>query len=155
MAPEPKQTGIERRIEVLPPEDVSHALNVPLASTQHIEVKTSATDRAKGFLISNIPMLAAFALGVVVLRATAFQAPFWTLATFGWFWSAFVLAWLGSYVMTLALSAEGVAFYESQQKWSVIKREQNERWNHYKRLRNSHKRLGNSHELTDNRTNNQ
>lgn len=148
VAPEPTPASI-RRIEVLPPETVQHTLDVPLAATQHIEVKTSATDRAWGFLISNVPMLAAFALGVVVLRATAFQAPFWTLATFGWFWSTFVLAWLGSYVVTLALSAEGVAFFESYQKWLVIKREQSERWAHYKRLN------GGQHELTDKRTNNQ
>lgn len=147
VAPEPAPASI-RRIEVLPPETVQHTLDVPLGSTQHIEVKTSATDRAWGYLISNVPMLAAFALGVVVLRATAFQAPLWTLATFGWFWSTFVLAWLGSYVVTLALSAEGVAFYESHQKWLVVKREQRERWAHYKRLN------GRQHELTDKRTNN-
>jgi len=43
------------------------------------------------------------------------------------------LSWLVSYVVTLAISAEGVAFFEAWMKWRIISREQERRWKHYER----------------------
>ena len=48
--------------------------------------------------------------------------------------SIFSVVELASYIFTLAISAEGTANYEARQKWAVIREEQRERWNHYKRI---------------------
>jgi hypothetical protein len=46
---------------------IQHTIDVPATATQHIEVKTSAVDRAQGFLLASIPLYLAFATAVVAL----------------------------------------------------------------------------------------
>lgn len=121
--------------QVLPVQETAHTLNVPLAATQHIEMKTSAVDRSKGFLIANVPLFGAFALLMWLLSGVFALAPWFSLTALLIFWLSFVLAWLASYVYTLRVSAEGIAMYESKQKWNVIKEEQRRRWEHYNQLK--------------------
>ena len=115
------------RAEVMPQTPVH--FEVTPTATSHIEMKTSAQDRAIGFLIASMPRTFAFSLAVtlasIVLGGVTLAASLVIL--FG----TFSIVELASYIYTLAVSAEGVAFYEAKQKWAVIKREQSERWNHY------------------------
>ncbi len=119
---------------LLPVQDTRHTIDVPLAATQHIEMKTSAVDRSKGFLIANVPLFGAFALGVWLLSGFLTTLPLFSFAGLVIMWSSFVLAWLASYAYTLHTSAEGTAHWEARQKWSVIKEEQRRRWEHYDSL---------------------
>lgn len=119
---------------VLPVQDTSHTLNVPLAATQHIEMKTSAVDRSKGFLIANVPLFGAFALGVWLLSGLLTNAPLFSFLGLCILWLSFVAAWLASYAYTLHTSAEGTAHYEARMKWAVIREEQRRRWAHYEAL---------------------
>jgi len=119
---------------VLPVQDTRHTIDVPLAATQHIEMKTSAVDRSKGFLIANVPLFGAFALGVWLLSGFLTTLPLFSFAGLVVMWSSFVLAWLASYAYTLHTSAEGTAHYEARQKWAVIREEQRRRWEHYNSL---------------------
>lgn len=129
-------TAIARRgaAQVLPVQDTSHTLNVPMQATQHIEMKTSAVDRSKGFLIANVPLFGAFALAVWLLSGLITSTPLFSFLGFCILWLSFVLAWLASYVYTLRVSAEGIAMYEAKSKWGVIREEQRRRWEHYDRL---------------------
>jgi hypothetical protein len=122
------------RIEVLPPAETTHRLDVPMQATQHIEMKTSAVDRSKGFLIANVPLFGAFALGVWLLSGLVTTTPLFSFLGLCILWSSFVLAWLASYWYTLRVSAEGIAMYEAKSKWGVIQEEQRRRWQHYDRL---------------------
>lgn len=123
----------ERRVSVPPAQhSVAHVIDAPLSATQHIEVRTSATDRAKGFLIATVPLYAAFALGVVLVAYLLWDTPILSWSALLIFWLSFVAAWLMGYVWTITISAEGVAFYEAKQKWNIIKREQTERWDYYR-----------------------
>ena len=119
---------------LLPVQDTRHTIDVPLAATQHIEMKTSAVDRSKGFLIANVPLFGAFALGVWLLSGFLTTLPLFSFAGLVIMWSSFVLAWLASYFYTLMTSAEGTAHFEARQKWAVIKEEQRRRWEHYDSL---------------------
>lgn len=119
---------------LLPVQDTRHTIDVPLAATQHIEMKTSAVDRSKGFLIANVPLFGAFALGVWLLSGLLTSAPLFSFLGLCILWSSFVLAWLASYFYTLYTSAEGTAHYEARQKWAVIKEEQRRRWEHYNQI---------------------
>jgi hypothetical protein len=115
-------------------QDTRHTIDVPLAATQHIEMKTSAVDRSKGFLIANVPLFGAFALGVWLLSGLLTNAPLFSFLGLCILWGSFVLAWLASYAYTLHTSAEGTAHYEARAKWRIIAEEQRRRWAHYEAL---------------------
>lgn len=113
---------------------VAHVIDAAPVATQHVEMKTSAVDRAKGFLIASVPLYMAFATAVVAVVAIGWSVPVFSLATFVIFWLSFVAAWVVGYTYTLHVSAEGVSLFEAKNKWAVIRREQDYRWDHYNRL---------------------
>ena len=122
------------RMEVLPPADTRHTIDVPMQATQHVEMKTSAVDRSLGFLIASVPLYGGFALLVLLVSIFFAGVPFLSLSALVIFWLSFVAAWVLGYAYTLSVSAEGVSHYEARQKWDVIKTEQRRRWEHYERL---------------------
>ena len=113
---------------------IVHTIDAAPLATQHVEMRTSAVDRAKGFLIASVPLYVAFATAVVAVVAIGWSVPVWSLATFVIFWLSFVAAWVVGYTYTLSVSAEGVSLFEAKSKWDVIKREQSKRWEHYERM---------------------
>lgn len=113
---------------------VSHTIDVAPSATHHVEMKTSAVDRSKGFLIATVPLFAGLALGMLLISVFFFGVPFLSLPALVIFWLSFVGAWLLAYVYTLAVSAEGIAMFEAKSKWDVVKREQRERWDYYRKL---------------------
>lgn len=94
---------------------------------------TSAVDRAKGYTIIQAPLAAIMAVLVLAVVKSLADFPLLSFAAFLTFWISFAVVWLVGWGLTLLLSAEGVAFYESKRKWDVVQREQDERWNHYNR----------------------
>lgn len=120
--------------QLLPVQDTSHALDIPLSATQHIEMRTSAVDRAKGFLIASIPLYAGLALLALLVSIFFAGVPFLSLSALCIFWGSFVLAWLAGYAYTLSRSAEGTAHWEAKAKWRIIAEEQRRRWDYYERL---------------------
>ena len=129
--PAPVQQPIVRR---MPTEinQTSHTIDVAPNAQHYVEMRTSAKDRAQGFLIATVPLFAGLALGMVLISVFFFGVPFMSLTALVIFWLSFVAAWLIAYVYTLHTSAEGIALYEAKKKWSIIEREQMERWNYYK-----------------------
>ena len=119
----------------MPPAEInqtSHIIDVAPSAVHHVEMKTSARDRAEGFLLATVPLFAGLALGMVLISVFFFGVPFMSLTALVIFWLSFVAAWLLAYVYTLAVSAEGIAMFEARQKWNIIKREQEERWRYYR-----------------------
>lgn len=117
---------------VPPPVNDAITVNVTPTATSHIDMRTSAQDRAIGFLIASMPRTFAFSLAVAIAGIVLAG---WSLAVslvvlFG----LFSVVELASYVFTLLVSAEGTAHYEARQKWAILRIEQRERWSHYKRL---------------------
>ena len=119
--------------QVIPVQDTRHSLDVPMQATQHIEMRTSAVDRSKGFLLANVPLFAAFAVGVWLLSGAFALAPWFSITALLIFWLSFVLAWLASYAYTLHMSAEGVSMFEARSKWAIIREEQRRRWEYYEK----------------------
>jgi hypothetical protein len=114
--------------------NINHTIDAAPVATQHVEMRTSAVDRALGFLIASVPLYAGFALVVLLVSVFFAHVPFLSLPALVIFWLSFVAAWVIGYTYTLSVSAEGVSHYESRQKWDVIKTEQRLRWQHYNRL---------------------
>lgn len=124
----------QQPVHIEPNYSVSHHIDAPLSATQHVEMRTSAVDRSKGFLLASVPLYLAFALGVVVISVLFFGVPFWSFWAFSTFWLSFVAAWAWGYKETLAKSVEGIAHYEARRKWDIIQEEQRRRWEHYDKL---------------------
>jgi hypothetical protein len=112
----PESTAVAKRVpaQVLPVQTTAYTLDVVTQSTQHIEMRTSAVDRAQGFLIANVPLFGAFALGVWLLSGLMTTSGFFTLTGLVILWLSFVAAWLASYYYTLQVSAEGIAMFEAR-----------------------------------------
>lgn len=111
----------------------AHIIDVQPSATQHVEVRTSFTDRATGFLIFNVPLFVVLGVLTAAVVIQLGDYPVLSFAAFITFWLTFAVCWLASFIHTLNMSAEGVARYEAKRKWDVIAREQAERWNHYNR----------------------
>lgn len=117
-------------VEVMPQNDFN--LAVTPTSTTFVEMRTSAQDRAWGFLIASTPRTFVFSLAITLVSMLATDIG--VIAGIVMLVSIFSVVELASYIFTLAISAEGTAHMEAKRKWDVIEREQRERWNHYKRI---------------------
>ena len=122
-------------VQVLPPvQEIHYGLDVVPSSTQHVELRTSAVDRANGFvrIVGPLSGLAAFVVTLVAILG--FKTPVFSISALLIFSTVFTVAYLGAWLYTLSISAEGVSMFEAKSKWEVIKREQANRWNYYNRL---------------------
>lgn len=131
VAAQPETTALARRTEATmqPMPHATIELAVTPTATTHVDMRTSAQDRAVGFIIASMPRTFAFSLAVTLAAITLAGASL--LMAFVILFATFSIIELGSYIFTLGISAEGTAHYEARQKWQVIKNEQRERWNHY------------------------
>ncbi len=113
--------------------EIRHTIDVPATATQHIEVKTSAVDRAQGFLLATVPAYAIFATAVLAICVMMWDVPLWSLPALVILALAFLAAWVLGYTYTLQISAEGVSFFEATEKWNIIRVEQQKRWEQWER----------------------
>lgn len=120
------------QVEILPPQQTAVDLAVTPTATTHVDMRTSAQDRAWGFLIASTPRTFVFSLAITLISMLATDIG--VIAGIVMLVSIFSVVELASYAFTLAISAEGTANYEARQKWAMLREEQRQRWNHYKRL---------------------
>lgn len=112
---------------------VTHTIDATPSATQHIELRTSAVDRALGFAIATSPLAAGFAVVVVGICVLGFGVPMLSLPTLIITFTVFATVWTIAYLYTLSISAEGVSMYEAQEKWNILREEQRRRWAYYER----------------------
>lgn len=111
-----------------------YAVQMPPRATQHIEVKTSMTDRAVGHTIATVPMLAILAILAPVIKGAVLAAPITALGALTLWFMTFAALWAGSWVLSLLMSAEGIGLIDTLLGWRLLYREQDRRWRHYDRL---------------------
>lgn len=107
---------------------VVHTIDATPSATQHIELRTSAVDRALGFAIATAPLASLFAVVVMAICALGFGVPLLGLPMLVIVATVFAVVWTVAYLYTLSISAEGVSLYEAQERWGVIREEQRLRW---------------------------
>ena len=123
-----------RHSGVMMPDAGVYSRRAPQGATQHIEMRTSHVDRAKGHLIFNVPMIAIVALLVPVVKAMATEAPVTVMAGLTLWFVTFAILWAGTWVVSLVISAEGIGLISELLKWKLLFREQDRRWQHYERM---------------------
>lgn len=106
-------------------------LDIAPNATSYVEMKTSAQDRAWGYLIASIPRTFFFSLGLTLVAILA--TGIGLVAGIVMLIVTFALIEMISYGYTLAISPEGTAHYEARQKWAILRFEQRQRWKHYSR----------------------
>lgn len=122
-----------RRVEPVPGHQAQVNYNVTPTATQHILVKTSATDRAQAFNIS-IKSLSTVVGGAAVLVAIWWgDIPLLSLPAVVVFVLTFAICWVIGYRQSLLHSAEGVSLFEARNKWKVIQYDVKKRWQAYDR----------------------
>lgn len=107
---------------------VVHTIDAQPNATQHIELRTSAVDRALGFAIATAPLAALFSVVVMAICALGFGVPLVGLPMLVIVATVFAVVWTIAYLYTLSISAEGVSLYEAQEKWGILREEQRRRW---------------------------
>jgi hypothetical protein len=106
---------------------------VPVA-TQHIELRTSAVDRAKGFLIGWTPIFLLFSLAIVLAAVMFVELPLFSFAALVTLVLSFAGFWLIGWIVTLFTSAEGVSVIDALNRGAAIRNEQRDRWAYYNRI---------------------
>lgn len=105
--------------------------NVAQPVTQHVEMRTSAVDRSKGFQIAITPV--AFVLGfLAVLVSVAFESEFLSFASVLIFWLTFSAVYVAGWALTAVVTPEFVTLINALRQWKLLEREQFERWDHYR-----------------------
>jgi len=110
------------------PHQVELAVNHP--TTQHVELRTSAVDRAQGFQWMITPISAVVAI-LAVLVSLAFDNEFFTFWSLLIFWLTFCLVYVAGWVLTVLITPEFISLLSMHRQWNVIEKEQDRRWNHY------------------------
>lgn len=100
-------------------------------ATQHVELRTSAVDRAQGFQIMITPV--SFVLAILaVIVSLAFDNELFTFATIVIFWTTFAVLYALGWLLTALMTPEAISFFSAWRQWNTIDRQQKETWDHYK-----------------------
>jgi hypothetical protein len=124
--PEPRT-----RVEILPPDELPPML--PTAQT-HVELKTTYTDRAKGFQVATVPIAIAFGVGTLIVAIAGYSVPLWSLGALAVFWLAFLGWWLLGWAIHHIASPDGIALVQTLLMYKYVRNEQRERHRRYARL---------------------
>ncbi len=116
------------RVEVMPPLEIPTML--PTAQTI-VELRTTYTDRAKGFQLATLPISIAFGVGVLVVAIVGWSVPVFSLGALAVFWLAFLGWWLVGWGIHNVASPDGVALLQALLMYKYVRNEQRERIRRY------------------------
>jgi hypothetical protein len=122
--------GDNPRIEVLPPMELPPMY--PTAQTS-VELRTTYTDRSKGFQIATLPISIAFGVGALVVALVGFSVPVVSVAALAVFWLAFLGWWIAGWLIHHLASPDGIALTQALLIYRYIRHEQRERIRRYRR----------------------
>jgi hypothetical protein len=119
------------RIEILPPVELPPML--PTAQTS-VELKTTYTDRAKGFQVATVPIAIAFGVGTLIVAIVGYSVPMFSLGALAVFWIAFLGWWLIGWTIHHVASPDGIALVQALLMYKYVRNEQRERHRRYRWL---------------------
>jgi hypothetical protein len=116
------------RVEIIPPAEIPAMM--PIAQTA-VELRTTYTDRAKGFQLATVPIAIAFGVGVLVVAVVGYGTPMFSIAALATFWLAFLAWWLVGWAIHYIASPDGVALLQAILMYRYVRHEQRERTRRY------------------------
>jgi hypothetical protein len=118
------------RVEIVRPAGpVQHQvdLRVPQQAIQVVEVRTSATDRAKGFSIATGQLSAVIGLAIVAVLWWGFDMPLISMGAVVVFVVVYAIVWSAAWFWHNLMSAEGVSLVSALLMWLYLFREQDKK----------------------------
>lgn len=105
--------------------------NVPSPATSNVELRTSYTDRARGFVWAITPVALVTGVLSCVAGVTLFAVPLLSWAILQVFLAFFCVTWIIGYGLHLLLSPDGALFFNTFMLWRTVQREQEDRHRRY------------------------
>ena len=112
---------------------VNDALPMLPNATTNVELKTTYTDRSKGFQLATLPISVAFGIGALVVALLGFSVPIFSIAALSVFWIAFLGWWLLGWLIHHVASPDGIALVQALLMYRYLRREQQQRHRRYHR----------------------
>ena len=101
--------------------------NVPSPAQSMVELRTSYTDRAKGFVWAITPVAAVTGVLSCVAGVTLFAVPLLSWAILQVFLAFFCVTWIIGYGLHLLMSPDGALFLNTWFLWRTVRHEQKDR----------------------------
>ena len=130
-------TSLDRRQTFVPAAPVGQPLpaqpapldgfNVPSPAQSMVELRTSYTDRAKGFVWAITPVAAVTGVLSCVAGVTLFAVPLLSWAILQVFLAFFCVTWIIGYGLHLLMSPDGALFLNTWFLWRTVRHEQKDR----------------------------
>ena len=132
-APEPAAPIVRRSVDELQVPELPDWQRLPPAPESSVTVlKTSYTDKAKGYTLVTLPLSLAGAGLAVLIVTVGFGVPVFSLAALLVAWTVFAGAWLAGWLAVVFVSGDGAALFTSWRAWRVVEREQSMRLAFYR-----------------------
>lgn len=108
---------VEGRAEQLP---------APVA-TSHVELRTTYTDRARGFQVATVPVALCFGIGGLMVAVAGYSVPILSVTALVTFWLGFLAWWLIGWAIHHIVSPDGAALLSALLGYRYLRHEQRER----------------------------
>ena len=122
------------------------SFNVPSPAQSMVELRTSYTDRAKGFVWAITPVAAVTGVLSCVAGVTLFAVPLLSWTLLQTFLAFFCVTWIVGYGLHLLMSPDGALLLNTVFLWRTVQREQEDRhrryWTAYQDARQDARRDG-------------
>ena len=101
-------------------------------ATSQVILKTTYSDRAKGYRIAVQPLSAVMGGLSAIVALVGVGVPLFSLSILAWFGTAYALTWLAGYVLHQFISPDGATIIHALLGYRVIRHEQKIRQERYK-----------------------
>lgn len=120
------------RQQIVVPDLPNYAAAMPPTPTTSMTVlKTSYTDKAKGYSLVTLVLGGALGILGVLVAVVGFNVPALSLVTLLTFWAIFAVTWLIGWLAVVFVSGDGVALFTAWSSLGMVKKEQKVRLKFY------------------------
>jgi len=96
-------------------------------ATSTVELRTTYTDRARGFQLATVPIALAFGAGALIVAVAGWSVPVLSVGALVTFWLGFLAWWLIGWAIHHIVSPDGVALLSAILGYRYVRHEQRER----------------------------
>lgn len=96
-------------------------------ATSTVELRTTYTDRARGFQLATVPVALCFGIGGLMVAVAGYSVPILSVTALVTFWLGFLAWWLIGWAIHHIASPDGVALLSAILGYRYLRHEQRER----------------------------
>jgi hypothetical protein len=100
---------------------------MPAPASLSVDIRTTYTDRARGFQLATLPVALAFGAGALIVAVAGWSVPILSVGALVTFWLGFLLWWLIGWAIHHIASPDGVALLSAILGYRYLRHEQRAR----------------------------